>query len=342
MTLFRFLRGSSQNIKNTPLTDGYIYFCTDNGTLHFDHTDADGNLQRTQINAANAETLCGMTLEELKAYIDSPVIIDVTELPTDDIETGAFYRVNKIASTVTVYNGALLEDFRSEVRIVDVLPEIGDVYNLDNRVVYYQKSDETFYIFATSDLTGLDEDKWMTFNELISLISIPYGGIISSIEEGQEIDTIYCLVEYANGLYHYSDGWKEVGTITEEIVDAKIAEAVVQSDWEQADEAATDYIKNKPTLGALASKDVIGLVYDAENESLSIEYGVHLAPGEDEAVPVTEAHVHQIVDTAIEEEVKPLINEALVNYALKTDITTEERVNELIDAAINGALGGNY
>ena len=71
MTLFRFLRGSSQNIKNIPLTDGYIYFCTDNGALHFDHTDADGNLQRTQINAANAETLCGMTLEELKAYMNN-------------------------------------------------------------------------------------------------------------------------------------------------------------------------------------------------------------------------------------------------------------------------------
>lgn len=185
MALWKPFRGSRADLDAVAKHDGYVYFC-DDGTLHFDHTDADGNLQRTQINAANAETLCGMTLEELKAYV------------------------------------------------------------------------------------------------------------------------------------------------------------CVQSDWEQADEAATDYIKNKPTLGALASKDVIGLVYDAENESLSIEYGVHLAPGEEEAVPVTEAHVHQIVDTAIEEEVKPLINEALVNYALKTDITTEERVNELIDAAINGALGGNY
>lgn len=58
-------------------------------------------------------------------------------------------------------------------------------------------------------------------------------------------------------------------------------------------------LTNKPTLGALASKDAIGLVYDEENESLSIEYGVHLAPGEEEAVPVTEVRVNQLINEAI-------------------------------------------
>lgn len=100
------------------------------------------------------------------------------------------------------------------------------------------------------------------------------------------------------------------------------AELSSQSDWTQTDETASDYIKNKPTLGALASKDVIGLVYDEENESLSIEYGVHLAPGEEEAVPVTEMRVNQIVDESV--------------------TASEERMTALIEEAINGALEGEY
>jgi hypothetical protein len=51
--------------------DGYVYFCVDDATLFFDYTDADGNLQRKQINSKDAETLVGKTLEELKAEFSS-------------------------------------------------------------------------------------------------------------------------------------------------------------------------------------------------------------------------------------------------------------------------------
>lgn len=69
MSLFKPLRGSRVTLDAQPLHDGYAYFCTDDGSFHIDYTDADGNLQRKQINAKDAETLCGMTLEELKAEI---------------------------------------------------------------------------------------------------------------------------------------------------------------------------------------------------------------------------------------------------------------------------------
>lgn len=69
MALFKPFRGSRTSLDAQPLHDGYAYFCTDDGSFHIDYLDTDGNLQRKQINANNAETLCGMSLEEIKAYV---------------------------------------------------------------------------------------------------------------------------------------------------------------------------------------------------------------------------------------------------------------------------------
>jgi hypothetical protein len=66
MARFKPFRGSRSALDATPTQDGNVYFCTDDGSLHFDYVDADGNLHRKQINAKNAETLCGMTLDEIR------------------------------------------------------------------------------------------------------------------------------------------------------------------------------------------------------------------------------------------------------------------------------------
>lgn len=42
-----------------------------------------------------------------------------------------------------------------------------------------------------------------------------------------------------------------------EIIGNTTATPNPQSDWEQTNEIKPDYIKNKPTLGALASKDTV-------------------------------------------------------------------------------------
>ena len=77
MALWKPFRGSRADLDAVEKHDGYVYFC-DDGTLFFDYTDADGNLQRKQINAKNAETLMGMTLDaiktELKTYIDETIL----------------------------------------------------------------------------------------------------------------------------------------------------------------------------------------------------------------------------------------------------------------------------
>lgn len=61
MSLFKSLRGKRTNLPSKK-TDGYAYFCVDDGTFHIDYTDDTGKLQRKQINAKDAETLNGASL----------------------------------------------------------------------------------------------------------------------------------------------------------------------------------------------------------------------------------------------------------------------------------------
>ncbi len=57
MALFKPFRGNREALDAQPLHDGYVYWCVSDATLHFDYVDADGNLQRKQLNAKEAETL---------------------------------------------------------------------------------------------------------------------------------------------------------------------------------------------------------------------------------------------------------------------------------------------
>ena len=59
MALFKQLRGVRSALDTQPMHDGYAYFCTDDGTFHIDYLDVDGNLNRKQINAQEAEAIIG-------------------------------------------------------------------------------------------------------------------------------------------------------------------------------------------------------------------------------------------------------------------------------------------
>jgi hypothetical protein len=72
MALWKPFRGSRASLETQPLHDGYVYFCTDDGSLFFDYTDAEGNLQRKQISASDAETLTGLSLDEIKESLVVP------------------------------------------------------------------------------------------------------------------------------------------------------------------------------------------------------------------------------------------------------------------------------
>lgn len=72
MALWKPFRGNRTALDTVEKHDGYVYFCVDDGSLFFDYADADGNLQRKQISASDAETLTGMSLDEIKESIVVP------------------------------------------------------------------------------------------------------------------------------------------------------------------------------------------------------------------------------------------------------------------------------
>lgn len=83
MSLFKPLRGSRMVLDTQPLHDGYAWFCVDDGSFHIDYVDADGNLQRKQINDAMI-----MRLEALEKIINnSPLVDDFEGVGTLDAGT---------------------------------------------------------------------------------------------------------------------------------------------------------------------------------------------------------------------------------------------------------------
>ena len=64
MALFKTFRGKRADLGAQELRDGFAYFCTDDGTFHIDFLDTDGTVKRKQINAKDAETLLGHSIEE--------------------------------------------------------------------------------------------------------------------------------------------------------------------------------------------------------------------------------------------------------------------------------------
>lgn len=83
MALWKPYRGSRASLESLEKHDGYVYFCVDDGSLHFDYVDADGNLQRKQIN-----DLMITRLEALEKIINnSPLVDDFEGVGTLDAGT---------------------------------------------------------------------------------------------------------------------------------------------------------------------------------------------------------------------------------------------------------------
>lgn len=74
MALFKTLRGKRGNLPEEK-TDGYAYFCIDDGTFWIDYKDDNNIVQRKQINAKEAEELTGMS-------ISNALSSSTTEIPT--------------------------------------------------------------------------------------------------------------------------------------------------------------------------------------------------------------------------------------------------------------------
>lgn len=93
MALFKTLRGKRENLPEEK-TDGYAYFCIDDGTFWIDYKDDNNIVQRKQINAKEAEELTGMS-------ISNALSSSTTEIPTSKAVSDALsnYATNTSVDT---------------------------------------------------------------------------------------------------------------------------------------------------------------------------------------------------------------------------------------------------
>lgn len=59
MALFKPFMGNRASLDSVAKHAGYVYLCVDDGSFHLDFLDAEGNVQRRQINADEANKLVG-------------------------------------------------------------------------------------------------------------------------------------------------------------------------------------------------------------------------------------------------------------------------------------------
>lgn len=73
MALWKPFLGNRASLNDVEKHAGYVYWCADDGSLHFDYADLDGNLQRKQINAKEAEKLLGYDIATVLNSSDSEI-----------------------------------------------------------------------------------------------------------------------------------------------------------------------------------------------------------------------------------------------------------------------------
>lgn len=125
-------------------------------------------------------------------------IIDVTELPTKNINESAVYRLNEV---VTDFYLGQIKQFYGRMRCicVDRLPTTGEAcYDPEDPkvVAYYNKTDGVVYGYVTSSLSSVMGVSvgWYPAVNLFSALGKNFGGVIHSISEATDPETFYLYV----------------------------------------------------------------------------------------------------------------------------------------------------
>lgn len=134
------------------------------------------------------------------ASTSAEAIIDVTELPTENINTKSFYRV---LTAKWVFYKEVYNSFTCYC--VQTLPEIGEVATTDMVTIttYYCAADGEVYGYADDMLGGYFgiPAGWYPAEMLFGAAGIGYGGVITDIDDDPEDGSFRVLLEsiiYAN------------------------------------------------------------------------------------------------------------------------------------------------
>ena len=154
-------------------------------------------------------------------YVDTGVkaggmaaaIIDVNELPTEDITRGVFYRVPE---GKFVANGEPVDYI--ECVCVDELPEVGEPAVIENGLKFYlNMADGIVYGYideAFAQESGIAVG-WCTLEALASAFNSEWGGVIEFIEDDPKDGALRLLLTYR--VFTYNGGWREIPTAYEQL-----------------------------------------------------------------------------------------------------------------------------
>lgn len=120
MALWKPFRGNRATLDSVQKHDGYVYFCVDDGSLFFDYVDDNGDLQRKQINAKDAETLTGVSLDELKSEFEGNLATAIEAIKSDiahqdvvilsEAQTYADTAIEVVKTEVATQNAVVLHE----------------------------------------------------------------------------------------------------------------------------------------------------------------------------------------------------------------------------------------
>lgn len=98
MALFKVFKGVKNNLPSlSSSSDGYCYFTTDDGMFYIDYKNANGVLERKALNANDAKTLLGASLETVLTESDKKV-------PTSK---AVLTKIGEVEQSVAAINSAL-------------------------------------------------------------------------------------------------------------------------------------------------------------------------------------------------------------------------------------------
>lgn len=134
-------------------------------------------------------------------------IIDVGELPTEEIREDCFYRLIR---TNFIYNRDIFDSWKCYC--VNTLPEIGEPASTDmvNVTAYYsiQDNDAYGYIDDTLSIAGGVPVGWYTLTTLAPMFNVDWGGVITDIEEDKNDGLFHVLLNY--DFYIYKNEWSKI------------------------------------------------------------------------------------------------------------------------------------
>lgn len=307
MALFKPYMGNRTSLDAVEKHAGHVYLCVDDGSFHLDYVDSDGNLQRKQINADEANKLVGY---DIATVLNS----SNAEIPTSKAVLGALENIGwndlkdrplVMESATITYDGSI------------------DGYVASNPSGFYKVSD---LVLTNENVIGqsvsvcnngavqtftITEDHIRTFGNSNAFAIGEY--VICVAEDNTILDDSVTFPE--KGVYFIKYGNLYVSSLTavnvarvfdEKYIPSTVArkEDIVQSDWSESNELSSSYVKNKTHYFYNGATVVDGCAFtvSTEGDYVRLSAYVTLVEGKkyrvviDDATDICEAvHVYDAV-----------------------------------------------